>query len=247
MKTVAAAILVGIFFISSTLGLADLANTERDASGKSMKYSAALDTQATTEDESLWVLDESKAQHDNGVTFYPVPENERNTRKITQDLAKSVGLKGGGKQSLRASKDAYDKLRRSASPATKSEEVQYDKGGALMELAAATSYWTPFYASPNGNWGPLVRRNGSLIGTSSATRWAPRWAAAPGSIISGAICGQAVGYYEGYGYKGYGVYSQFYNVGCVSGARSVPWGNVAAVPQFRATTYASLGGSGKFM
>lgn len=34
MKTVAAAILVGIFFISSTLGLADLANTERDASGK---------------------------------------------------------------------------------------------------------------------------------------------------------------------------------------------------------------------
>lgn len=193
------------------------------------------------------MLDESKAQYQDGVTFWPVPEHEKNTKKITQNLAVSVGLNGVGKQSRDSSKSAHEKLRQYQSHNAPSNGIQQGQGATVMNFAAAVNYWTPFYAIPNSNWGPLVKRYGSLIGTSSTTRWTPQWAAAPGSIISGRICGQAVGYYEGYGYGGYGVYSQFYNVGCVSGARSVPWGNVAAVPQFRATTYASLGGGGKFM
>lgn len=243
MRKFALAAIVALASSAIAAGPAIAGDSTYEATDYRNAYTKVAATSDDTRTENVWVLDESTAVHNGESTFYPLPQEARGSLKVTEEVAESMGTVQVGKLSPSKAKELKTRLKTMNSSSAYAPSANTSTDFTTF----ATSYWTPFYAYANGNWGPWSTRSGALIGTTSSTTWVPRWEAAPGSIISGAICGQAVGYYESYGWGGYGVYSQLYNVGCTSGARSVPWGNVAANPQFRATTYASLGGGGRFM
>jgi hypothetical protein len=178
-----------------------------------------------------------------GATFYPLPEKARGSLIILPEVAADLGLPSGPL-------DASERQRVLAGisnlpvAASGTNEAQATRNGISTQPTAAQSYfWSPFSFFPGGSYSGAYRRNASFIGSSGFDY---QWQVAAGS--NSQACTLGAGYYQGYNGGSFGLWKDWYGLGCGRGGGAhVPWDNVAAYPELMAKSmYGLTGGSGLF-
>ena len=175
-------------------------------------------------------------------SFYPLPEEAKGSLIVVPEVAISLGLPAG-QVSESQRPEILEKL--STLDLTKSEAVPDTslRGSNSQPLAAQEYLWSPFSFLPGGSYYGPYKRSSSFIGSNGFDY---QWLIAAGS--NSQACTLGAGYYTGYNGGSFGLWKNWYGLGCgYSGGAHVPWDNVAAYPELMAKSmYGLTGGSGLF-
>lgn len=182
------------------------------------------------------------ASGSSGPAFYPLPEEAKDSLILLPEVARSLGLPAGQVDESRRP-EIVEKL--STLDLTKSEVNSKTalKGSKPQPMAAQEYLWSPFAFTPGGGYSGPYRRSSSFIGSNGFDY---QWMIAAGS--NSQACTQGAGYYRGYNGGSFGLWKDWYGLGCgYRGGAHVPWDNVAAYPELMARSmYGVTGGSGLF-
>jgi hypothetical protein len=197
---------------ASTLGVA--ANATAAPEANSSISDAARQLSEKYKDTGIFVVD-GAGEAAGDATFYALPDNAKGALIITPAVAKEKGLKGG-KVAKGEESRVFEAV---AGPAT-STDVQ-----------PMSSYTTSFWAPIGGGWSNSIQRRAVHNHPTSKYYY---WDVDP--IASGTVCTQGTGWYTGYNGGSFGLWKNWYGLGCgTSGAGVyVPWDNVMAYPEFMA-------------
>lgn len=163
-------------------------------------------------------------------TFIPLPENARQSLVVLPEVARSLDLKPGKVAKADESR-VFGEL---GAPGGKKKSEP--------TVTPMASNYTSFYAPIGNGWSGEIRRNTSFVGSAGKVY---NWYMDGSSNTT--VCGQGVGYYQGYNGGSFGLWRAWYDVGCGRAATvSVPWDNVSAYPAFNVRSISWTGGFGQF-
>jgi hypothetical protein len=188
---------------------------------------------AETQYNGIFVVSETAVapEAEGAATFIPLPENARQSLVVLPEVARKLDLKPGKV----AKSDEARVFGELGSPGGK-------KKSEPTVTPMANSDYTNFYAPIGGGWSGEIRRNTSFIGSAGHYY---NWYMDGSSSTT--VCGQGVGYYQGYNGGSFGLWRAWYDVGCGRAATvRVPWDNVSAYPAFNVRSISWTGGFGQF-
>lgn len=228
-------LLAGLIVPTSAFATMATANPAKEAQ---TELDSAMVENFGVDSQKMFVMDESKAQIQDGGTVFLMPADAEDALFITPELAADLGLDAGKVQEKRTTSIAKQLLKINASAAQDTSNLPN------VGTPAAGLCWTGFYTRPGGSWGPWGNRKCSQIGSKNGKQgyyFQHHFASYAES------CGQGSGFVSTYKNGIFnGVKRNNYGLGCGrSGSRVVPWSNVAGYPQLRTkASYLSLGGDG---
>ena len=177
--------------------------------------------------DGIYVIDGDGETFGDGATFYELPESAKGALIITPEVAKDLGLRGGQVAKTDESR-VLEMAGAAALASTNKQETTTESQASTM--AALASDWTNFVAPLGGGWSPAISR-GTVHNHVSEKYY--NFYVDPFSY--GSACGQGSGYYTGYNGGSFGLWKNWYGLGCgTSGGGRVPWDNVMAYPEFMA-------------
>lgn len=173
-------------------------------------------------------------------TFYPTgPIGQDDVVVILDDKGK---IPGGA--SIAALREWIASGREGPAPSTSGEVVE-TRNRMVIPLAGCGGV---SYAAAPYVWSREYSYCSSIAGATASTRVSYVFSVTDGSNQEASGLGQ--GWYQGYNGSQFGVWSAWYGLGIADGASNtgalVPWGNVWAVPKFKAMSTMLAGAFGYF-
>ena len=219
------AIVIGVITLAMLQPASAFAAVEENASGMKDKH------------DGIFVISENAAHSEtvDGATFYPLPDDAKNSLIVLPEVAKDVHVLPG-----KVAKSEETRIRSKITDRAKlsTETTELTPTITPMASTSLTSFWVPI----GNGWTGEIRGNTYLMGSAGKTY---SWFMDGSSNTT--ACAQGVGYYQGYNGSSFGLWRAWYDIGCGrSAVVGVPWDNVSAYPTIRARSISWTGGFGQF-